>query len=98
MPTYEVRRAAFADYRRLSREQRRAFRRALEQFVLALRASPPEFPRGLRIKGVEGHPGVFELTFAPDGRATFEYGSEKQRGEPHIVWRRIGSHDIFRAP
>lgn len=30
-------------------------------------------------------------------RATFEYGDEIL-GEPHIVWRRIGTHDVFRRP
>ena len=28
---------------------------------------------------------------------TFEYGDEIQ-GQPHIIWRRIGTHDIFRRP
>lgn len=70
MPTYEVRASAYADYRKLSREQRRAFRRARAQFIEALRSSPPVFSAALRVKGVQGAPGVFELTFAPDGRAT----------------------------
>ncbi len=53
---------------------------------------------GLRVRGVEGHPGVFEMTWAPDGRATFEYGPEKKPGEKHIIWRRIGGHEIFDNP
>ncbi len=28
----------------------------------------------------------------------FHYGEEVRLGEPHIVWRRIGTHDIFRQP
>jgi hypothetical protein len=32
----------------------------------------------------------------PDGRATFEY--VEVDGEPAIRWRRIGGHDVFRAP
>lgn len=43
-------------------------------------------------------PGVWELSWAADGRATFEYGAELIEGQPHIIWRRIGSHDIFRNP
>jgi hypothetical protein len=50
------------------------------------------------VKKVKATPGVFELTWAPDGRATWSYGDEKVPGEPHIVWRRIGSHDIFKNP
>ncbi len=37
------------------------------------------------------------MTWAPNGRATFEYG-EEIRGEPHVVCRRIGTHEAFRSP
>jgi hypothetical protein len=47
---------------------------------------------------VQGYPGVRELTWAPNGRATFEYGDELHPGDPHIIWRRIGTHGIFRKP
>ena len=56
------------------------------------------FDPRLRLKRVQGHPGVWEITWAPDGRATFEYGPEVVPGEPHIIWRRIGAHDIFQDP
>jgi hypothetical protein len=36
----------------------------------------------LRVKRVQGHPGVWEMTFPPDGRATFEYGAERRSGAP----------------
>ena len=38
------------------------------------------------------------MTWAPDVRATFEYGAEVREGEAHIVWRRIGTHDIVKHP
>jgi len=41
---------------------------------------------------------VWELTFAPDGRATFEYGDEVRPGDAHVIWRRIGDHSIFADP
>ena len=50
------------------------------------------------MKSVQGWPGVWEMTWAPDGRATFEYGTERRPGEPHGIWRRVGAHDIFRQP
>ena len=53
---------------------------------------------GLRVKPVQGHVGVFELNWADDGRATFMYRPEIRPGETHIVWRRIGSHEILRRP
>jgi hypothetical protein len=33
-----------------------------------------------------------------DGRATFHFGNRVREGEPHIVWRRIGTHKIFTRP
>jgi len=68
----------------------------LRLFLRGLRTG--DFDPRLRLKRVHGHSGVWELTWAPDGRATFHYGSELKAGEPHIVWRRIGTHDIFREP
>ncbi|MEP7032875.1 MAG: hypothetical protein ABI879_02725 [Actinomycetota bacterium] len=61
-------------------------------------------PRGrfrgsLRVKRMQGAEGIFEMTWEPeDGRATFEYGEELVAGDPHIIWRRIGGHDIFASP
>ena len=50
------------------------------------------------MKGVRTHPGVWELTWADDGRATFRYGESRRPGDPHIVWRRVGTHDILENP
>jgi hypothetical protein len=57
-----------------------------------------EIRSSFRVKGVKGHPGVLEMSWARDGRATFHYGSEKQPGDAHIVWRRIGKHRILQDP
>ncbi|MFE5795549.1 hypothetical protein ACFQ8C_23640 [Streptomyces sp. NPDC056503] len=43
-------------------------------------------------------PGVFELTWAPDGRAAWSYSRARIAGEQHIVRRRIGSHEILARP
>jgi hypothetical protein len=48
--------------------------------------------------GVTAHPGAFEMTWAPDGRATFRNGEERIAGKPHVIWRRIGTHSIFTPP
>ena len=48
---------------------------------------------------MQGADGIFEMTWEiADGRATFQYGEERVSGEPHIVWRRIGGHDVFLEP
>ena len=51
--------------------------------------------KGLRVTGVRGAEGIFELTWAPDGRATFSYGKSIGGSEPHIVWRRVGTHEVI---
>lgn len=98
MPTF-ARLARFdRQFRRLPRELQRAFLAMLPLFIEALRSSPPEFPQALRIKRVQGTAGVWEISFAPDGRATFEYGNEVRPGEPHVLWRRVGTHDVLSDP
>lgn len=82
----------------MSRELQRAFLAMLPVFVEALRASPPDVPPGLRVKRVQGTTDVWEITFAADGRATFQYAEEVRPGEPHIVWRRVGTHDVLSDP
>jgi hypothetical protein len=50
------------------------------------------------VKDVTAHPGMFEMTWDNDGRATFSYGQERIAGQLHIIWRRIGTHAIFTPP
>ncbi len=56
------------------------------------------FRKSLRVKKMAGYDDVPELTWAPDGKATFEYGASVKEGHPHVRWRRIGTHDIFKRP
>lgn len=95
MPTYERTDRFHRDYRGLSPVQRARFRRAVGRFLVDLAGGT--FRDGLRVKRVEGTGGIFEITWAPDGRATFQYGESRGKG-PHVIWRRIGSHDIFGEP
>lgn len=96
MPTFAQTDRFRRDFANLTAEQRAAFRAAAAKFVVDLEAG--SFRPGLRVKGVQGAAGVFEMTWADDGRATFEYGSAVREGEAHVVWRRIGTHDIFTHP
>ncbi len=95
MPTFERPARFDREFRRLPRELQRAFLAMLPALIAALRVDPPTFPPALRVKRVQGTDGVWEITFAPDGRATFAYGPEVVPGEPHIIWRRIGTHDVL---
>ena len=91
------------DYRRLGKDEQKLFRVALSAFISATksRAATPDapWPKRLRVKSVEGAPGIWEVTWSftgPDGRATFEWTTVD--GNPGIRWRRIGGHAIFRRP
>jgi hypothetical protein len=98
VPTYEALPRFTTDLHRLTPEQRRRFRQAVTAFVDDLRTGHGRFRAGLRVKGVRSSPGVFELTWDGNGRATWQYGPEKAEGVPHVIWRRIGTHDILTGP
>ena len=97
MPTFGAFARFWSEYRRLSRNQKDEFLAAKNILVAALLLGTQP-PPALRVKRVQNAPGVWELSWAADGRATFEYGPELVPGETHIIWRRIGTHDIFRNP
>lgn len=95
MPSHARTRQFERDWRRLHAADRDRFRSAFRKFDVDLAAG--RFRPGLRVRGVQGAPGVFEMTWAPDGRATFEY-AESQGAGPHVIWRRIGSHSVLGMP
>ena len=96
MPTFAQTDRFRRDFANLTAEQKAAFQAAAAKFVVDLEAG--SFRPGLRVRGVQGAAGVFEMAWADDGRATFEYESGVRQGETHIVWRRIGTHDVFTRP
>ena len=93
-----------SDWKSLSEEERVRFRSCiLKEFNPAcdrLVVNPASrFPTKLRVKDVDGAPGVFEMTWSisgPDGRATFEWVTID--GERAIRWRRVGGHSVFGRP
>lgn len=94
MPTFRTPPRFDRDLAKLTADQLSRFRRVVrEQFIPDLTAG--RFRPGLRVKRVRAAPGVYEMTWAPDGCATWEYGPEQRPGTPHVVWRRVGTHDIF---
>jgi len=95
VPTWERSARFDRDWERLPAADRARFRRAVRHFVADLRAG--SFRPGLRVKRVQGTEQVFEMSWAPDGRATFELGPTSAAG-PHVIWRRIGRHEILRRP
>ncbi|MGH7130195.1 MAG: hypothetical protein ACREIV_16620 [Planctomycetaceae bacterium] len=92
------------DYRRLTPDEQEDFKRVvLDAFAPAADrcATDPGqgWPAQLRVKGVTGAPGIWEMTWSftdPDGRATWEWVDVD--GESGIRWRRVGYHSIFGDP
>lgn len=97
MPTYAWIALFRRDWQKLTRDEQVAFLRAVAIFVEDL-AVGAGFRPGLRVKKMKGHENVWEMTWAPDGRATFSYGESLKPGQPHVIWRRIGAHEIFKEP
>lgn len=97
MPTYAWLARFRADFERLTPAQQTTFLLAVGNFVADLRSGRP-FRKGLRVKGIQGASGIFEMTWADDGRATFEYGAEVVTGEAHVVWRRVGTQSVLKPP
>ena len=95
MATYSWLARFRADFAGLTAAQQAAFLTDVEQFVEDLNRGG-SFRKGLRVKGVQGASGIFEMTWAADGRATFEYGGEvsEGRGGGSGAWREA----FLRAP
>ncbi|MGA5598406.1 hypothetical protein ACPCSE_29650 [Streptomyces cellulosae] len=87
------------DLKKLDPGKRDRVKAALKRFVEDLETG--QFRAGLRVKAVQGTKttdgdAIFELTWAkPDGRATWQYGDENKPGQPHVIMRRVGGHEIF---
>jgi hypothetical protein len=91
MPTFETLPRFERDWKNLTRQQQAIFRKVItEYFVPDLAAPDRPFRPGLRVKGVTAHPGVFEMTWDNDGRATFSYGQERIAGQAHVIWHASG--------
>ena len=102
MPTYDYSSTFIQDISRLTDQDYARFMIALRLFIQDLQAMEAgyrtAFRRGLRVKGVKGATGVFEMTWAPDGRATFAWGDPIRKGSRHVQWRRCGKHDVLTRP
>lgn len=88
------------DFKRLPREHQEKFRDGVPRFhdaaVRAAAGQDKPWPKGLRVKPVQGARGVWECTWSmehPDGRATWEW--IELDGEPAIRWRRAGDHRVL---
>jgi len=98
VPTFDRLALFKREYRKLTPEQKARFKTAVAKLVAALQQTPPTLPGDPLVHPLAGHHGVYELRFAPDGRATFTLGLSVRGSEPHVIWRRIGGHDVLHRP
>lgn len=96
MPTFDALARFLRGYDKLTDAEKGEFDIARRKFVAGLRSG--HMLPGLRIKRVQASDDAYELTWASDGRATFAYGEPIREGERHVIWRRIGGHDILDEP
>lgn len=98
MPTRDVFQSFLDDWKKLTPEQQRRLLSQLKEFKEDLDRGGP-IRGSLRVHPMRGYPGIWEMTWdGNDGRATFHFGPEQKPGKRHIVWRRIGGHEIYDNP
>ena len=93
MPTYAYTTQFLREFDKLTVREQALFLVAVRKLVANLRVG--RLRAGLRVKPVQGQPGRWEMTWTPDGRAIFIYGPKQMRGQRHVIWERIGGHEIF---
>ncbi|HET7049475.1 MAG TPA: hypothetical protein VFI54_14525 [Solirubrobacteraceae bacterium] len=97
-PTFDRLAQFKRDYAKLTPPQRDLFRAAVKKFVAPFSTTPPgEFGQP-HIRELKEHPGYYELRFATDTRAIYTFGEAIRRGQPHVVWCRIGSDGVLDQP
>ena len=97
MPTYDAPPNFLNQHSALAPDQKKRFRTAVDKFVSDLRKGQGlnGVRPGLRVKGVRGAEGLYEMTWAPDGRAVFTLGPSRKGGEPHVIWLAVGTHAVL---
>jgi hypothetical protein len=93
MPTFFATNHFKREFCKLTPSQQALFMIAVSKFIDDLRKG--QFRKSLRVKRYQGEEGIWEMTWADDGRALFTYGASVRPGQPHVVWLRVGGHEIF---
>ncbi len=75
-----------ADWQALTSDQRKVFVAAFLNFEADLASG--RFRDSLGVRQIPGTPGAREMTWAPEGRATFEVDGEPPETRT-VVWRRV---------
>ncbi|HUA05509.1 MAG TPA: hypothetical protein VMB27_16505 [Solirubrobacteraceae bacterium] len=89
-PTFERLAQFKRDYAKLTQSERQLFRAAVKKFVTPLGTTPPSEPGQPQLRELSEHPGFFEMRFGADARAIYTFGDAIRRGQPHVIWCRVG--------
>jgi hypothetical protein len=97
-PTFDRLAQFKRDYEKLTQSQRDRFRAAVKMFVAPFSTGPLPDVGGALIRELRDHPGFYELRLDADTRAIYTFGVAIRRGQPHVVWCRIGSDEVLDQP
>jgi hypothetical protein len=97
-PTFDRLAQFKRDYAKLTPSQREQFRAAVKKFVAPFSTPPPGDAGEPLVRELREHPGYYELRFARDTRAVYTFGQAIRRGQPHVVWCRIGTDAALDQP
>lgn len=97
-PTFERLAQFKRDYAKLTPPQREVFRAAAKKFVAPLSTTPPGEPGEPLVRELPDHRGFFELRVGAGTRAIYTFGQAVRRGQPHVIWCRIGTDDALAGP
>lgn len=92
------------DFKKLRAEHRAQFKACVPDFNVGCEryletGLVRSWKSSLRVTRMTGTDGVWEMTWSfsgPDGRATFQFIDDPDGMV--VLWRRVGSHRIYRAP
>jgi hypothetical protein len=97
-PTFERLAQFKRDYASLTQSERQLFRSAVKKFVSPLGTTPPSDSGEPQLRELSDHPGFFEMRFGAGTRAIYTFGEAVRRGQPHVIWCRIGNGDTLDQP
>jgi hypothetical protein len=92
-PTFERLAQFKRDFAKLTPSQRQLFHAAVKRFVSPLSTTPPGDPGESLVRELEGHRGFYELRFGGGVSAIYTFGEAVRRGQPHVIWCRVGTDD-----
>jgi len=90
LPTFD------REFKKLTAEEKLAFMATVRKLIQSL-SSGQGIPGLPLIRKLSGY-NLYELRWAADGRATFEYAYDSTLQANKVIWRRVGDHSVLNNP